>query len=67
MTDAISHMLHTNPQVKVYAYKVKGTRHDVGNPLGRTRALIAMALDNPKYKDQIQMYMVESLKRLDQK
>ncbi|MCX5921707.1 MAG: UTP--glucose-1-phosphate uridylyltransferase [Candidatus Dependentiae bacterium] len=38
LTDAIAHMMR-NHNEKVYAYKIKGTRHDIGNPKGWIAAI----------------------------
>jgi UTP--glucose-1-phosphate uridylyltransferase len=57
LTDAIAHMLRTNPNVKVYAYKIQGVRHDIGNPLGWVKAVIAMALEDQRYSKHIKDYM----------
>jgi UTP--glucose-1-phosphate uridylyltransferase len=61
LTDAISHMLRANPAIKVYAYKMKGKRYDIGTPLGWAKAIIALALENPLYKDQVKNFIFESL------
>ena len=42
LTDGISHMMH-HQQEKVYAYKIKGARHDTGTPKGWINAIIDIA------------------------
>ena len=49
LTDAIGHMIRSNNE-KVFAYKVQGTRYDIGNPLGWVKAIIGCALQDPRYK-----------------
>lgn len=57
LTDAITHMLRHNE--KVYAYKIRGTRYDVGNPLGWIKAVIGYALQSPEYGPHIQKFLSE--------
>lgn len=47
LTDAISHLLKNNE--KVFAYKIPGTRHDIGTPAGWLKATLDMALHDPSY------------------
>jgi UTP--glucose-1-phosphate uridylyltransferase len=48
LTDAISYLLkHT--QEKVFAYKIQGSRYDIGTPIGWLQALLTLALENPEY------------------
>jgi len=44
LTDGIALLLQQQP---VYAYRLRGTRYDVGNPLGMLQASIALALERP--------------------
>lgn len=44
LTDAISHMLKNNE--KVLAYKVQGTRYDVGTPAGWLKANISLGMQD---------------------
>lgn len=51
LTDALSHMLHNNE--KVFAYKIEGTRYDVGTPRGWMNTIVDLGLQDPLYKDDI--------------
>ena len=55
LTDAIQNLLLSGE--KVFAYKIQGTRYDVGTPMGLLKANIDMALRNPKYADAILEYL----------
>ena len=55
LTDAIQNLLLSGE--KVFAYKVQGTRYDVGNPMGLLKANIDMALRHPKYAQQMLDYL----------
>lgn len=55
LTDAIDHMLRGGE--KVFAYKVNGLRYDVGTPAGWIKAVIGMALQDPRYSDHIKQFM----------
>ena len=57
LTDAISHMLKNNE--KVFAYKVEGTRYDIGTPLGHIKATIGMGLQDPAYAPHIQKFIAD--------
>jgi len=51
LTDAINYLaVSGNP---VLAYTIKGTRYDIGNPLGWLTANIAIGLENPEYAPTI--------------
>jgi UTP--glucose-1-phosphate uridylyltransferase len=55
LTDAISCMMMQNE--KVLAYKIQGTRYDIGTPLGWIKAIITMALQHPEYAPQIRSFL----------
>lgn len=57
LSDAISHMLKHNE--KVFAYKIQGTRYDIGQPLGWIKAVIGMSLQDPTYRPHIQKFLDE--------
>lgn len=57
LTDGISHMVKNNE--KVFAYKLQGTRHDVGNPLGWLKATLDLALHDPQYASAVRSYLQE--------
>lgn len=62
LTDAISNMGKTNE--KIFAYKIQGTRYDIGTPLGWLKAMIALALEHPHYAPHLRRYLA-SLDSLD--
>jgi UDP-glucose pyrophosphorylase len=55
LTDGINQMIKNGE--KVFAYKVQGTRYDVGNPIGWVKAIIGLALQNPQYAPHIRSYL----------
>ncbi len=57
LTDAITHMLRNNE--KVFAYKVRGTRYDIGTPLGWLKATIGSALQDPHYRPALKKFIDE--------
>lgn len=64
LTDAIEHMLKTNPDVKVLAYTFKGKRFDIGVPGGLIKAIIYQALHSPVYGEQTKTFIEEMLSQL---
>jgi len=62
LTDAIDVMIRNNE--KVFAYKVQGTRYDIGNPIGWVKAVIGCALQDPQYAKHIKDFL-EDKKQLD--
>ena len=52
LTNAITQMAYNNE--KVFAFKVQGTRYDIGNPIGWVKAIIGCALQDPQYAPYIQ-------------
>jgi len=57
LTDAISHMVQNGE--KVFAYKMQGTRYDLGTPLGWLKATIGTALQDPKYAPHVKKILSE--------
>ncbi len=57
LTDGITQMMKHNE--KVFAYKIQGTRYDIGNPIGWLKASIGLALQNPEYAPYIKKYIDE--------
>jgi len=57
LTDGISQMMKNNE--KVFAYKVQGTRYDIGNPLGWIKAIIGLSLQDPTYAPHINDFVSE--------
>lgn len=51
LTDAMNDMVAKGH--KVYACEIKGTRYDLGRPMGWLTANIEVALQNPEYAEQI--------------
>ena len=57
LTDAIQRLLLSGE--KVFAYKINGTRYDIGNPLGLLKANLDMALRHPTYSRDLQQHLAE--------
>lgn len=57
LTDAIAHMMQHNE--RVFAYKIQGTRYDVGTPLGWIKAVIGTSLQDPEYGPYIRKFLSE--------
>lgn len=51
LTDAIRHMLKSGK--RVFAYKLKGKRYDIGNVRGLLEATVSLALHSPFYRDMV--------------
>lgn len=58
LTDAITHMIQNNE--KVFAYKIQGTRYDIGTPVGWIKAIIGMSLQHPVYGPAIKHFLADS-------
>jgi len=58
LTDALSLLLK---EERVLALEFRGTRHDVGNPLGWLKANIAFGLANPDLAPPLREYLRELL------
>ena len=65
LTDAITDLVRRGE--RVLAYKIEGTRRDVGTPLGWMQAVVATALEDPKYGLQMRVFMESILKQLPSK
>jgi len=57
LTDGIQNLLLSGE--KVFAYRLQGTRYDVGNPLGMLKACLNFALKHPTYSDKVADYLSE--------
>lgn len=57
LTDAITRMLHNNE--RVFAYKLQGTRYDIGTTAGWLKAVISYGLRSPLYGAEIQDFLLE--------
>lgn len=55
LTDALSHMMQHNE--RVFAYKIQGTRYDLGTPLGWIKAVIGSSLQDPEYGPHIRKFL----------
>ena len=42
---------------KVFAYKVQGTRYDIGNPIGWIKAIIGIGLQDSYYAPHIKKFL----------
>lgn len=56
-TEALSHLMQHNE--RVFAYKVQGTRYDIGSPLGWIKAVIGIAIQSPEYGPYIKKFLSE--------
>jgi UTP--glucose-1-phosphate uridylyltransferase len=57
LTDGIQNLLFSGE--KVFAYKIQGTRYDIGNPLGYIKANLAYALKSGIYSGEMSEYLSE--------
>jgi UTP--glucose-1-phosphate uridylyltransferase len=57
LTDGITQMMKNNE--KVFAYKIQGTRYDIGNPIGWVKSIIGLALQNPHYAPHIKSFLAD--------
>lgn len=62
LTDGITQMMRNNE--KVFAFKVQGTRYDIGSPIGWIKAIIGCALQDPHYAPHIREFL-ENKEALD--
>ena len=62
LTDAISSMIKNNE--KLFAYKIQGTRYDIGTPVGWLKATIALGLEHPQYATHLKQFL-SSIDTLD--
>ncbi|MCW6661314.1 UTP--glucose-1-phosphate uridylyltransferase GalU [Aerococcaceae bacterium NML201209] len=61
LTDAINELNRTQ---RVFAKKIDGTRHDVGNKLGYMKKSIEYGLIHPETKDEFKQYLINLSDRL---
>jgi UTP--glucose-1-phosphate uridylyltransferase len=54
LTNGLRHLLKSRP---IYAYEVKGVRHDTGNKLGFLKAVVYFALRRPDLADKFSEYL----------
>lgn len=62
LTDALSAMIKHNE--KLFAYKIQGTRFDIGTPIGWLKAMIALSLESPLYGPDLKKF-VDSLNSIE--
>ena len=43
----------------MFAYKIQGTRYDIGNPIGWVKAVIGFALQDPLYAPHIRPFIAD--------
>lgn len=55
LTDAIDNLIRQGE--KVYAYKIQGTRFDIGTPVGWLKATIALAMQSPEFSSHVKQFM----------
>ncbi|MCK5632448.1 UTP--glucose-1-phosphate uridylyltransferase [bacterium] len=55
LTDGINHMLKHGE--KVFAYKIQGSRYDIGKPIGWIKAIIGRALQDQRYAPALREYL----------
>lgn len=55
LTDAIASLIHTYSE-PVIALKIKGTRFDIGTPLGWLQATMHLAFEHPAYGSHLRSY-----------
>ncbi|MDI6890335.1 MAG: UTP--glucose-1-phosphate uridylyltransferase GalU [Thermodesulfovibrionales bacterium] len=56
LTDALHGLLKKRP---IYGYLFKGKRYDAGDKFGYLKAIVDLALKNPKVSEQFKEYLVE--------
>lgn len=59
LSDGISTMIRSGE--RVFAYKIQGTRYDIGTPLGWMKASIALGLQDPVYGPHLKRFLSEYL------
>ncbi len=57
LTEGINHMIQNNE--KVFAYKIQGTRYDIGTPLGWLKAVVGLGLQHPQYSVHLRKFIEE--------
>lgn len=57
LTDAICHLIQNNE--RVFAYKMQGTRYDIGTPLGWIKAVVGMALQDQEYGPAVRKFLTD--------
>ncbi|MCW6665821.1 UTP--glucose-1-phosphate uridylyltransferase GalU [Aerococcaceae bacterium NML191219] len=61
LTDAINELNRTQ---RVFAKKIDGTRHDVGNKLGYMKKSVEYGLIHPETRDDFKQYLIELSEKL---
>jgi UTP--glucose-1-phosphate uridylyltransferase len=55
LSDAVNNMMQNGE--KVFAYKLQGTRYDIGTPIGWIKAVIGMAYQDPIYRPHLERFL----------
>jgi UTP--glucose-1-phosphate uridylyltransferase len=55
LTDALTHLLHSGE--RVFAYKVQGTRYDIGSHVGWIKAIIGTSLQDPELSGHLRKFL----------
>lgn len=58
LTDALTNLLHNNE--RIFAYKVQGTRHDIGTQAGWVKAVVGTSFHDPEVAPALRAYLAES-------
>jgi UTP--glucose-1-phosphate uridylyltransferase len=58
LTSAIGQLLHNNE--RVFAYKVQGTRYDIGTQLGWVKAVIGTSLHDDELSSSLRSYLAQN-------
>jgi len=56
LTDALREL---NRQKQMVAYRLEGTRYDIGDKLGYIKATVDLALTRPDLREQVKRYLLE--------
>lgn len=56
-SEALSHLMQHNE--RVFAYKIQGTRYDIGSPLGWIKAVIGTSVQDSEYSPYIRKFLAE--------
>lgn len=57
LTDAITQLMHGGE--RVFAYKVQGTRYDIGSHLGWVKAVVATSLQDPELGPALKKFLAD--------
>ncbi len=57
LTDAITNLLHSGE--RIFAYKVQGTRYDIGSHLGWIKAVVGTSLQDPELGPALRKFLAD--------